>query len=69
MRQVLINGSWESPPSGINTESWITEVIAIELDIELLIPKRYIQRFELISAIRESPRHKAIPVKVVRSLK
>lgn len=68
MRQVLINNSWESPPPDINIEKWLNEVIAVELNIELLTPKRYIPRFELIRAIRESPRHKAIPVKIVRSL-
>lgn len=68
MRQVLINNSWESPPSGDNIESWLTEVVAVELNMVLLIPKRYIPRFELIIAIRESPRHKVIPVKVFRSL-
>lgn len=68
MRQVLISGKWESPPLGVDIEYWINEKIAVELDTYTLLPKRYIPRFELIRAIRESPRHKAVPVKIERYL-
>lgn len=68
MKQVLINDSWVSPPRDANIEEWLNEIIYVELNMELLIPKRYIRRFEMIRAIRESSRHKAKPVKIVRSL-
>lgn len=66
MRQVLIKGRWESPPS--NVEDWLNEQVAIELDLVNLMPKRWVPRFELIRAVRESPRHKAVPIKIVRSI-
>lgn len=68
MKQVMINGHWESPPPHIDLADWLNEIIAVELDMELLIPKRYILRFELIRAVRESSKHKAKSMKVVRSL-
>lgn len=68
MRQVLINGNWESPPLNANIVEWLNEIISVELDMESLIPRRYIPRFELIRAMRKSSRHKAKPVKIVRSL-
>lgn len=67
MRQVLIDGIWLSPPTGINIGEWLNEVISVELDGELM-PKRWIRRFELIRAIRKSPRHKPETVKIVKSL-
>ena len=65
MRQVLINGCWESPPSGTDIHDWLYEIIAVEID-ELLCITRYIPRFESIQAVRKSPRSKAVPVKIVR---
>lgn len=67
MGQVLINGSWESPPPSIDIQEWFTETIAVEID-GLLSITRNIPRFELIRAIRKSPRSKSVPVKIVRSL-
>lgn len=67
MGQVLINGSWESPPPSVDIQKWLTETIAVKID-ELLCITRYIPRFELIRAIRKSPRSKSVPVKIVRSL-
>jgi hypothetical protein len=68
MRQVLINGRWESPPPGVDIQEWVYEIIAVELDMVSLMPKRWVQRFELIRAVRKSPRHKAVPVRVVRNI-
>lgn len=65
MRQVLINGSWESPPSNVDIYEWLTERVAVEID-ELLCITRYVQRFEIIRAIRKSSRSKTIPVSIVR---
>lgn len=67
MKQVLISGIWEAVPPNANVE-WLNEIISVELDMELLIPRRYIHRFEMIQAVRESRRHKAKPVKIIRSL-
>lgn len=67
MRQVLINGCWESPPSGANIKEWLNEKISVEID-ELLCITRHIARHELIRAIRRSTRCKPVPVKIVRSL-
>lgn len=67
MRQVLINGSWVSPPVGISIKEWLHEMISVELDDQLMV-KRWVPRFELIRAIRKSPKHKTEIVKIVRSL-
>lgn len=67
-RQVLIEDCWESPPDGVNVIDWLNEPIRIEININDLTLKRYILRFELIRAVRKSPRHKAEPVTVVRSI-
>lgn len=67
MKQVLINGRWESPPDA-DVESWLNEQIAVDLDVAKLMPKRWVPRFELIRAVRKSPRHKAVPVRVVRNI-
>lgn len=66
MKQVLISGIWEAVPQ--NTEEWLNEIISVELDMELLIPRRYIHRFEMIQAMRESRRHKVKPVKIIKSM-
>lgn len=66
MRQVLINGSWESPPANVDIHEWLTERIAIEID-ELLCITRYVHRYELIRAIRKSSKSKSIPVSIVKN--
>lgn len=68
MKQVLINGIWEAVPPNANVEEWLNEIISVDVDMELLIPRRYVPRFERIQAVRESRRHKAKPVKIIRSL-
>lgn len=68
MKQVLINGIWEAVPPNVNVEEWLNEIISVDVDMELLIPRRYIYRFEMIQAVRESRRHKAKPVEIIRSL-
>lgn len=67
MKQVLINGNWEIIPASANIEEWLNEIISVELDMELLIPQRYIHRFERVQAVRESPKHKAKSIRIVRS--
>lgn len=31
MKQVLINGCWESPPSGANIQEWLNEKFRLKL--------------------------------------
>ena len=63
MKQLLIKNEWVTPPKE-NLKEWLMECIGVELDFDLLIPKRYIHRYELVQACRISPRHKPENIRI-----
>lgn len=55
MKQVKIDGQWITPP--VNTREWLNEIVKVKLD-QMLMPCGYVFRWQIIEAIRDSPRHK-----------
>lgn len=62
-KQVQINGEWITPPAS-DLEAWLQEVVAVHLDKRMLRPSGYVRRFQTITAVRRSPRHRAIQITV-----
>jgi len=62
--QIEINGQWLTPPQGVAISSWLNEPVAVVLDVPTLSFVRYVRRFERVTAVRQSPRHKRQPVQI-----
>lgn len=64
MKQVMINGEWQSPPTNVPVADWLNEPVAVKICPETLTITGYTFRWQLITALRKSPRHKAQRIKV-----
>lgn len=64
MKQLLINDEWITPPSE-DLDNWLRECIAVELNFNTLMVQRYISRYQLVRAMRKSPRHKAEIIRII----
>jgi len=67
MKQVLINEKWQTPPANTPVSDWLNEVVAVKYCPETLTITGYTFRWQVITAVRDSPRHKAQRVKVTNT--
>lgn len=64
--QIEIKGEWINIPENIDVELWLNEPVACLLDFQTLTISRYVYRYEYITGVRKSSKHKKHSICVVR---